>query len=209
MARIIGNAFGKISGKIGGLVFVNSKGGNYVRELPAKRKGPIKESVRKQGNKWSFASHFLNPLRPFINAHVKRFNGYSTPYLCAFSHMLKNALSDYPDKIHFNEILVTKGDLPNVDSVNVTKKKEIFIHLKWVFNHSIFHPNGADKVLVIAYCEYYRRYIVDKDAFRRDKSSCIELSDFRNKLVHIWIAFQSYDGKEISNSRYCGKHMVG
>ena len=164
-----------------------------------------------QHAKFSMMNKFLAPIIPFLNETKKTVDIDLTGYNKAFSYNVKNAIAGvYPDlTIDHNMVLLSRGDLPNVKSLQATSQSPGQITFHWSDNSGTGLARSNDKAFAAVYCKelYDWMYIFDL-AERSAGSHVLDVVKFSGHFVHVYVGFLSASGNDVSDSLYTGEVQV-
>ncbi len=213
MAIIPNGITGPFVGRVGPVVGYISRGKAIMRSRPnfsKSRKFSIPQ--QQQHAKFSLMNKYLGPIIPFLNATKKTGEMDLTGYNKAFSYNVKNAIAgSYPDlTIAYNMVLLSRGDLPNVQSPSIGPVSTGQIQVSWSDNSGTGMARGDDKLFVAVFCENLNNnWITGINMAHR--SACNYLVNtplFKGQQVHVYIGFLSASGNDVSDSLYVGTAQV-
>lgn len=166
---------------------------------------------RQQRAKFSQMNKFLGPIIPFLNETKKTVDIDLTGYNKAFSYNVKNAMGGtYPDLIiNYSMVLLSRGDLPNIKSVQAESHSTGQITFNWTDNSGTGLARSDDKAFLAIYCPEINQWICELNLTERSAGSHLfNVTPFSGRTVHIYAGFLSVDGKEVSDSLYVGSTQV-
>lgn len=211
MGRINKGILGGFSGKVGNVVGGTWKGIDYMRSKSNRRNFEPTPAQREQQAKFGLAIRFAQTMSGLLEAGFRTYAQGQTGINSAVSYILKNAIGGaYPDfVIVYGEVLVTRGDLPNVLAPTVTAEANSILAYLWNDNSGAGIAKPGDKVILAAYCPDLNQCIYTTGSARRDaKADTLNLATFSGKEVHTYIGCISEDGRNIATSIYTGSVMV-
>lgn len=207
MAILYSGINGPFSGKVGTVVGYKWKNKSVMRGLPSTRKrGPSPLQIQ-QYAKFRLMNAFLNPLTKFLNITYNNLAVDMSGYNKAFSYNVKNAIAGvYPEfMIDYPMVLVSRGDLPNVHSTNVSSPNAESLKFSWTDNSGKGKANSTDVAFAAVYNEENGQWTYKMNLSARNAGECImDLRLFKDKVVHSYFGFISADGKEVTDSIYTG-----
>jgi Family of unknown function (DUF6266) len=207
MAILYGGINGPFSGKVGAVVGYKWKNKSVMRGLPSTRKGGPSPLQIQQHAKFRLMNAFLNPLTKFLNITYNNFAVDMSGYNKAFSYNVKNAIGGvYPEfMIDYPMVLVSRGDLPNVQSTNISSPIAESLKFSWTDNSGKGKAKSTDMAFAAVYNEENVQWSYEMNLSARNAGECImDLSKFKTKVVHSYFGFVSADGKEVTDSIYTG-----
>jgi hypothetical protein len=178
-----------------------------MRGLPSSRKGGPSPLQIQQHAKFRLMNALLNPLTKFLNITYNNLAVDMSGYNKAFSYNVKNAITGvYPEfMIDYPMVLVSRGDLPNVQSTNVSSPIAESLKFSWTDNSGKGKAKSTDMAFAAVYNEENGQWCYEMNLSARNKGECImDLSLFKAKVVHSYFGFISADEKEVTDSIYTG-----
>lgn len=138
MAIVRNGASGSVSGKVGALVYVQTKRGDYVRSLPRLKKGRKPTPAQLESRKrFAVANRIISELAIFIRKGFAQCDPPRRAYDCAMSYILKNAVAETERGyvIYWEKFAIAKG-LPNpVTSYHLElNKAQSLLRITWEFD---------------------------------------------------------------------------
>ncbi len=199
---------GGVSGKVGTVIGGTWKGIDYLRARPASVANPNSEKQQNQRSKFSTVLNFLKPLTGFLSVGFRNYATGMTAFNVAMSYNVKNAvIGDFPDfSIDYQTALLSKGNLTGAlnPSIGVVNAPDIIF--EWSDNSGIGSAKATDLAMLVAYFENQGEAVYQLTQITRNAGSATLSipSVYLGSTAQCWIAFQSTDSKEISNSQYVG-----
>jgi hypothetical protein len=129
----------------------------------------------------------------------------------AVSYILKNAIGGtYPNNsILYANVLISRGDLPNVLAPTATAAAAGRLTFNWTDNSGTGIAKSTDKVMLAAYCPELNQCVYTTgSASRSDLTDGLNLATFSGKVVETYISIVSDDGHNIASSIYTGQVTV-
>jgi len=169
----------------------------------------LKETPLMQRARHLKATSFIKALRPLLFITYRFTCEKLSYYSCAMRHVV-NWISGDPSNmvIDYSKILVASGPRFNTERA-VAKPVGDAILFKWQ-NDLIPADYATDKAILVAYCEKQNKCIYT--AMGPPRSICkakLEVPDFRGQAVHTWLSFITNDGRQVADSIYTGKLIMG
>jgi hypothetical protein len=207
MAKLSQGVNGPFFGKVGAVVGYTWKGIPVMRGLPSPRKKPFTPKELNQQAKFRLMNKFLKPAQGLLNVTFSHLAVQMSPFNKAFSYNIKNAIAGFhPDlAIDYGMALISRGDLPKVESPVVTTPSPGLIQFAWTDNSGKGKAKGDDKAFVAVYEEESGSWEYRLDIATRSQGKCeMAIMNFPDKPVQTFIGFISTDGKDASDSFYTG-----
>jgi len=211
MGTISKGILGGFSGKVGNVIGGNWKGIDYMRSKANRRNTKPTQKQLEQQVKFALAVRFVQTFTGLTEISFGDFAVRKTGFNSAVSYTLKNAITGmYPAySIQYADVLVSRGDLPNVLAPSVTVGAGGLVTWAWTDNSGTGIARATDKALLLAYCPAFNQCIYTTgSASRNAVSDGLNLGSFSGQDVHCWIGFISEDGQNVASSLYNGMHRV-
>jgi hypothetical protein len=211
MGTISKGILGGFSGKVGSVVGGNWKGIDYMRSKASRRDFKPTQTQLAQQLKFALVVKFVQTFTGLTEISFSNFAVRKTGYNSAVSYTLRNAVTGtYPlFSIRYADVLVSRGDLPNVLAPAVTAGANSMLTWSWTDNSGVGIARATDKALLAAYCPAFNQCIYTTgSATRNALTDSLDLSSFSGQEVHTWIGAISEDGERVAGSFYTGKVTV-
>lgn len=185
------------SGKVGTVVGSNWNGVQVMRSKPGKRKKPSSQAQIEQQARFALMVDFLQPVADLLNESFGRARGMSQ-YNKAISYNIQVALTGaYPDfGIDFSKVVLAKGRVPGPQAPVASSPSAGKLALTWTDNSSVQNAKASDQLVVAAYCDVLKHWILVPNAAARNAGNCtVDLSAFSGKPVQTWLSFASDSGR--------------
>lgn len=209
MAKSKDGPFGKLSGKVGNLVFASWKGIPYVRTRPSK---PVSDTPAQQTQRSRFKLivTFVGRILPVIKAGFKLRADELPERNAAISYLMTNAVrGSKPDiRIDYSAVLIARGNLPGPKEARAERTAEKNLSIQWQYDSGLGEKRAADKVLALAYFPEIMQGVwsIKGSAIRADGELTLEVPDSAaRKEMHVYLAFANTDGTDASDSVYLGQ----
>jgi hypothetical protein len=208
MAKSKDGPFGKLSGKVGNLVFATWKGIPYIRSRPSGNPSNTK-AQQTQRSKFGMVVKFVGRILPVIKAGFKWQKEQLPARNAAISYLMKNAVrGEKPDIwIDFSSVFVARGNLPPPREATAERTSDNILSIRWTYHSGLAAKRASDKVLALAYIPELKQGIwsIDGTASRDDEHIILELPDAAvQKEAHVYLAFADAEGNDASDSVYLG-----
>ncbi len=207
MAILYGGINGPFSGKVGTVVGYKWKNKSVMRGLPSARRGGPSPLQIQQHAKFRLINAFLNPLVEFLNITYNSIAVGMSGYNKAFSYNVKNAIGGiYPEfVIDYPMVLLSRGDLPNVQLPDVSPPVAGTLKFSWTDNSGKGKAKSTDNAFAAVYNEENGHWSCNENLAARNAGECVlDLGSFKARTVHSYFGFISADGKEVTDSVYTG-----
>lgn len=209
MARVIDGVNGKVSGKVGNVVYYNYNGGTYVRSLPAQssRKRPPTPKQAKQRGRFSVVQNWLKPILPLIRVGFNEYAPRQTSHNSAMSYNLEHVVVENGDVFEINPeaFAFSQGLLPEAEQSSMVQEGDL-VRFHWQINYEYPSENKLDRTILLLYrpgsdCSCFRIY----GSERWQLMDSLSIKEFKPAdIIHGYIAFISSERQEVSNSVYLG-----
>ncbi len=204
MARVIS---GRITGKVGDLIFSNRNGVNYVRR--ASKKTPKTPTLKQliQREKFGMVMHFLSPIKGLLNEscrHPKK----SGMTIVAKQILAEAIIGEYPDlKINFSLVSLIRGNLRKPDLDILYNSKSGKLHLSWQYSIN-FESYLNDELCTLIYCPSIakRWHYLRGGILRSEQNGAVKLpAELIGHDIHIWLFYHSEMMGSFSDTEYVGQ----
>ena len=206
MATFEKGILGGFSGKVGNVVGARWRGKNVMRSLPQRGNYVPTELQLLQRARFATVVEFLSPIKDLLSRYYGKKQGDKSSYNLATSYHLKNALIEIPGgfEIDYQKVLISKGDLRDLDTAAVTTAANQVVNFTWVDNSGQGNANPLDQLVVVFYTpdlNLFQTY--ENIAAREDESAQVTLPAFLAGIeVQIWATLVTETGKEAAISSY-------
>lgn len=202
---------GGFSGTVGTVVGGTWKGIDYMRSQTNRRTNNPSQKQLEQQAKFGLAIRFVQPLNGLFMLSFRNYAIEKTGINSALSYVLQNAITgSYPAySIDFPNVLISRGDLPNVLNPASTAQAGGNIQFAWTNNSGTGKAKATDKALLVLYSPADKLALYTTgSALRSAGTDTINASLFSGQTVETYIGFISEDGKDIATSIYTGQVLV-
>jgi len=212
MATFEKGILGGFSGKVGNVVGARWRGKNVMRSLPQRGNYVPTELQLLQRARFATVVEFLSPIKDLLSRYYGKKQGDKSSYNLATSYHLKNALIEIPGgfEIDYQKVLISKGDLRDLDTAAVTTAANQVVNFTWVDNSGQGNANPLDQLVVVFYTpdlNLFQTY--ENISAREDESAQVTLPAFLAGIeVQIWATLVTETGKEAAISSYLGAVTV-
>ena len=154
---------------------------------------PSQKQLEQQA-KFALVMRFLQPLAVLLKINFNDFAVMKTGMNSAFAYNLENAITGtYPNfTIAYANVVVGRGDLPNVLGPAVTSGRSSIVTFSWTGNSGVANAQATDEALFVAYCPDLKQSIF-AGAVRSALTGDPNLVSFAGKVVETYITFVSND----------------
>lgn len=212
MAKAKDGLDGKITGKVGSVVFSSWKGIPYAKsqQIAYTSNTPAQQLQRK---KFKLAVRFINDIKPMIDAGFKWDLDQKTPINSAISYTLKRAMTGGLEDlaIDYPKALVARGDLLPAEEAQMQVTGPGELTFSWSNGPDIDPKRATDKALLLVYCPASGQafFCVDGSVRRDGQSYIMDLPvGYAGRTLETWLAFATESGEEASDSMYLGQVVV-
>lgn len=155
------------------------------------------------------ATIFVKALKPLLFITYRFTCEKLSYYSCAMRHVLNWVSGDPPNMvIDYSKILVASGSRFNTERA-AAKPVGDTVLFKWE-KDLIPKEYATDKSILVVYCEALNKCIYT--TMGPPRSVCkarLEVTAFRGAAVHTWLSFITADGRQVADSVYTGKLIMG
>lgn len=208
MGKISQGILGGLSGKVGNIVGGNWKGIDYIRIKPSSVANPRTEGQVTQRNKFTVTLEFLQANKEFVKVGYKNYANKKTAFNAAMSYVLNNAVvGTFPTfNVDYSYALLSRGTLSGILNPTVDFATPGQVSFTWGDNSAEGNANTTDKAMLLVYNPDKKEsiYILDgADRIAGGQTLTIP-STYSGDTIHMFMAFVSLDGYQLSNSVYLG-----
>ena len=211
MGTINKGILGGFSGKVGNVIGGTRKGIDYMRSKSNRRKFVATQLQLEQQLKFAMVVRFVQTMTALVKISFNDFAVEQTGFNSAVSFILKNAIAGaYPVfTLQYADVLVSRGDLPNVLAPAATADPGSVLIFSWTDNSGVGIAKSTDKALLVAYCPAFNQCIYTTgSAARSTAKDSLNLASFKGQDVHTWIGFISENRLNVASSFYTGMVTV-
>ncbi|WP_443945768.1 DUF6266 family protein [Pedobacter sp. AW1-32] len=208
MARIKNGIMGAFSGKVGSVVGVSYRNGNYLRSLPATTKTEPTVKQLASRARFKFFNAWRNPLSPFFAITFQNQTETFSAQNAAHFFNKGAVTGDYPDfKLDFQKIVISQGDLPPVLELKMEQSEADRLRFTWLPN--LLDKAKATDLLALLIC--YENDVQVIDSVTNGAERIAGAFDFilsgvgKGKVGHVYVTFIANDRKKAANSVYLGE----
>lgn len=207
MAKMKNGINGSFSGRVGNVVGSNWRGISYIRNASFKKTRVSTPAQMKQQAKFAMMTNFLTTFKSLLSFSFNKYPLRMTGNNEALSYNLKHGIvGDYPNlAINYPEILLSRGKLSTA-AHSVAKAGEAgAVDFSWVYDEGENAGSGSDYAILVIYNPLTKKGSqVLQGSLRQSGAASLTITANRGCAVETWIAFMSFDTKNISNSVYTG-----
>lgn len=211
MAKFSKGILGGFSGKVGNVVGGNWKGVDYMRSKSSFKNLNPSDAQLAQQLKFGMCIRFLQTMSGLLEQSFNNFAVKKTGVNSALSYTLKNAVTGvYPlFSIDYANVLVSRGDLPNVLAPSIVMGAGSQLVYSWTDNSGVGVAKPTDKAMPVAYCPSLNQCIyITSGADRSSLTDTLNLAAFSGKTVETYLGFVSDSGLNVASSIYTGSVVV-
>lgn len=211
MGTIKEGFLGGFSGKVGNVVGATWKDVHYIRSLPVNAKDPKTKEQVKQRSKFTVTMEFLKTITPFLRVGFeKEATGRTTAFNAAMSYNMKNAVNvhDRETVLDYPKVLVARGPVtPAREACAEIIQGEL--RIRW--NPSIEgNASPQNMAMLVAYNPAKQQSVYDLNGGKRAgaNASLEMLPGWEGNTIHVYLAFKTSSGANVSDSIYVGEYPV-
>lgn len=211
MGKFSKGILGGFSGKVGNVVGGNWKGIDYMRSKSSYKNLNPSEAQLTQQLKFGMCIRFVQSMSGLLEKTFNNFAVKKTGINSALSYTLKNAVTGtYPlFSIDYANVLVSRGDLPNVLGPAIVMGADSLLVYSWTDNTGVGVARATDNAIPVAYCPDFNQCIyLTAGAARSSLTETLNLSSFTGKMVETYLSFASENGQNVASSIYTGSILV-
>lgn len=211
MGKFSKGILGGFSGKVGNVVGGNWKGIDYMRSKSSFKNLNPSEAQLAQQLKFGMCIRFVQSMSGLLEKSFNNFAVKKTGINSALSYTLKNAVTGtYPlFSIDYANVLVSRGDLPNVLGPAIVMGAGSLLVYSWTDNSGVGVAKPTDKAMPAAYCPDLNQCIyLTAGATRSSLTETLNLASFSGKTVETYLGFVSEIGLNVAGSIYTGSVLV-
>lgn len=209
MGKLNDSLLSGTSGRTGRIVVANVYGNEITRIRPKKRTSkPTAKQLLIQ-NRMKRCAEFMQSYRGYACKYFGIRNGMKSCYNLAMTNLMENfkinyaassILPDYPS------LAFSRGNLLAPVPLSLKLRSEEALELSWQNNSAGNTERDNDFVqILIAAEDENLSFFIENAAVSSAESYLVNLPvNFRNKTLHVWIAFRTEDGEMVSNSQSAG-----
>ena len=210
MARFSKGILGPFSGGVGTVIGGTWKGISYMRSkpLPTNREPSIKQLEQRE--KFKVMVRFLRTITGLVTVTFKDSAIQMSGFNAAFKYNINSVITgSYPDyEIVFENVLVSRGDLPNGINPAAAMGQGAQILFSWTSNTGTGRAADTDKTVKVVYCPGRNQAIFDFGVGRNTGGDQIAVAAFAGETVHTWLGFIAENAKSIATSVYTGSFTI-
>lgn len=211
MGTISKGILGGFRGTVGTVIGGTWKGINYMRSRSDYRNTNPSEAQLAQQLKFGLCIRFISSMTGLVRITFNSFAVQKTGTNSALSYTLRNAVTGtYPlFSISYPDVLVSRGDLPNVLGPAIVSGAGSILTWSWTDNSGVGVAKATDKAILVAYCPSLNQCIYSTgSADRSALTDSLNAGAFSGRAVETYLGFISEDGNDVATSLYTGQVTV-
>ncbi|SHN45495.1 DUF6266 family protein [Chitinophaga sp. CF418] len=213
MGKYFKGILGPFSGLVGTVVGAVWNGIAVMRSRPTKSNRPATQAQLNTQFKLALVTGFLRRIKLLINKGYQQFNNGITPMNAATAYHLKNAVtgtSSLNYAIDYEKVVFSQGNLLPAAGAQVQITTAARLNFSWLNDATLGSTGGTDLATFMVYNLEKDKFVTLAGAVARSAAAFVLQvpPDFSGDDVHCWMAFVSFDGKEVSDSTYVGEFTV-
>ena len=198
---------GRITGKVGDLVYSTKNGVNYVKQAPKKSHKAPSEKQLIQWKKFAMVMHFLSPLKKLLNESYRGSAKRSGLNNALKKNLAESVRGEYPNlSLDYSKVTLVHGKLwmPPVEMVYEAKSNELLLSYGC---QQTFNAYLDDELVALIYCpelpQYW--YQINTGLQRFEQIGAFKIpNEVIGQEIYIWLYFRG-ELDQFSNSVYIGK----
>lgn len=204
MARMIA---GKITGKVGDLIYSSKNETNYVKHAPKKTLKAPSEKQLIQWKKFAIVMHFLSPLKTLLNENCRGNPKRSGLHIAMKKNLLDSITGEYPCfSLDYSKVSLVSGKLwmPPVEMAYDAKSNELLLSYEC---QQSYNADLDDELIALIYCPELSHYWyqINTGLQRYEQIGALKLpEEVIGQEIQIWLYFRG-GLDQFSNSVYIGK----
>ncbi len=208
MGKLYDSLLSGSSGRTGRIVVANVYGNEISRIRPKKRSGQPTAKQMLVRNRMKRCAGFMQSYKAYACKYYGTRNGMKSAYNMAMTNLMENFLMDFdkgtitPD---YPQLAFSRGSLMAAVPQSLNLAGET-LEITWQDNSGGIPERTTDQAqILVAAEEELLTFFAENAASRADGAYSLNLPvNFRDRTLHVWIAFRTADGKMSSNSQYAG-----
>jgi hypothetical protein len=209
MGKLHDSLLSGTSGRTGRIVVANVYGNEISRVRPKKLTSqPTGKQLLIQ-NRMKRCAAFMQSYRAYACKYFGNRSGMKSCYNLAMTNLMENFKINYVNETitpDYPALYFSKGNLLGAVPLALKLSSPELLELTWQDN-SAGNPERKDDFaqILLATEEDEQTFFAENAAQRSETNYTVNLPvNFRNKTLHVWIAFRASDGEMASNSQYAG-----
>ena len=206
MGRLLGGVNGQIQGKVGTMIGSSRNGVPYVKGPYKNRTQTVSEKELLNRKKFATAQAWLSPILDFVRVGFRGYSQRSQGFIAAKSWLLKNSFTGQEEDLRIDPALVkvSSGDLPNPENIAVEFTETG--NLKFTWNPVYVDLRDKDQIMMLAYDIEKANVIFNTTGQLRSTGfDILDMQQSRDRIYHVYAAFNAADRSRQSDSVYLGE----
>ena len=213
MGKVTDSILGGTRGRTGRVVIANVFGTEISRIRPKKSEKPATPKQALVQERMRLSALFISGYKSFAIKYFGERSGLKSRYNLAMTNILNAYQIDFVGltiERMFENIIFSKGDLPEVPLNNFTSAAAATFTVTWEDN-----SDGTDALATDEICLLYCAAGNNKPKLLRNIATRIDgtvtvnlLPKFVGKTVHVWLGLINVEGTRVSISEYVGNVVV-
>jgi hypothetical protein len=214
MARIPNGILGEFIGTAGNVSGYMRMNNNFLRTKRRRTNRPMTEKRLAQQQKLKVCNEFTKSFsgsgffdKTFPGSTAKTATGYNK----ATSALLKKAITgNYPETtLAWPFVLISEGGMPSPTNAQAAADADSNIVFSWSNNTGTGSARDSDIAVLVAYSPSIQQAVfLISDRRRVDGGAVLNTQVLQGNPVEMWMGFISDDGKDASDSVYCGSIII-
>lgn len=209
MGKISQGILGGFSGKVGTVIGGSWKGIDYMRSIAASVANPRTAAQVQQRTKFTTAIGFLQSMTSFLRVGFKNYAIKMTAFNAAMAYTLKNAVygEDPEYFIVYSDALVSRGTLTGALNGAAASTVPGQVNVTWTDNSGEGTAQASDLALVVIYngTKDQAVTVIGGNTRVSGSQSVTIPAAFAGDELQVYLAFQTENQSDVSNSVYLGE----
>ena len=213
MGKVTDSILGGTRGRTGRVVIANVFGTEISRIRPKKSDKPATPKQALVQERMRLSALFISGYKSFTIQYFGERSGLKSRYNLAMTNIMNAYQIDFVGltiERMFENIIFSKGDLPEVPLNNLTSAAAATFTVTWEDNSDGTDALATDEICLL-YCaaDSNKPKLLRNIATRTDGTVTVNLlPKFVGKTVHVWLGLLNVEGTRVSISEYVGNVVV-
>ena len=213
MSKLTDSLLSGSRGRIGRLVVANVYGTEILKSRPRKRSGAPSPKQLLIQNRMKRCGDFISSYRDFAKEYYGNRSGLKSRFNLAMTNLMNGHVLNYttmsitPD---YPSLEFSRGALPGITSTGLTSPAPSTLKLDWADNSAGNAERATDQLQLLYLADDSQKTVFMQNlAARSAATHTVTLPSYMTgKTVHVWAAFLSASGFEVSTSVYLGTAVI-
>ena len=209
MGKISQGILGGFSGKVGTVIGGSWKGIDYMRSIPVSVAKPRTAAQVQQRTMFTSVLDFLQSMTSFLRVGFKNYAIKMTTFNAAMAYTLKNAVYGEDPKyfIVYSDALTSRGSLTGALNGAAASTVPGQVNISWTDNSGEGTALVGELANVVIYnpTKDQAVTVIGGNTRSGGAQSVTAPAIFAGEEVHVYLAFQTANQPDVSNSAYLGQ----